>query len=97
MIDVLLGAAVLLALTLGGLIDWISAQWGRAFEAQGLWHGAALFAAVVVLIAALELPLSLYRTFVIEAQYGFNRMTPKLRSEERRVGKECRSRWSPYH
>src|SRR2546422_10851890 len=27
-------------------------------------------------------------------------MTPRsaeLRSEERRVGKECRSRWSPYH
>src|SRR5690242_20790838 len=23
--------------------------------------------------------------------------TMKLRSEERRVGKECRSRWSPYH
>jgi len=22
---------------------------------------------------------------------------PILRSEERRVGKECRSRWSPYH
>src|SRR3712207_9056539 len=22
---------------------------------------------------------------------------PYLRSEERRVGKECRSRWSPYH
>ena len=22
---------------------------------------------------------------------------PHLRSEERRVGKECRSRWSPYH
>ena len=25
------------------------------------------------------------------------RMLPGLRSEERRVGKECRSRWSPYH
>src|SRR3712207_9588981 len=23
--------------------------------------------------------------------------TPTARSEERRVGKECRSRWSPYH
>ena len=23
--------------------------------------------------------------------------TKKIRSEERRVGKECRSRWSPYH
>ena len=22
---------------------------------------------------------------------------PAVRSEERRVGKECRSRWSPYH
>src|SRR2546430_14772809 len=27
-----------------------------------------------------------------EHQHG-----PLLRSEERRVGKECRSRWSPYH
>ena len=24
-------------------------------------------------------------------------MTALVRSEERRVGKECRSRWSPYH
>ena len=24
-------------------------------------------------------------------------VTDALRSEERRVGKECRSRWSPYH
>ena len=23
--------------------------------------------------------------------------SPRIRSEERRVGKECRSRWSPYH
>ena len=26
----------------------------------------------------------------------YGTMTP-VRSEERRVGKECRSRWSPYH
>ena len=24
-------------------------------------------------------------------------LTDQKRSEERRVGKECRSRWSPYH
>src|SRR2546427_11424714 len=28
---------------------------------------------------------------------GFANPTTVLRSEERRVGKECRSRWSPYH
>src|SRR5437870_9066986 len=27
----------------------------------------------------------------------FSIRTENLRSEERRVGKECRSRWSPYH
>src|SRR5260221_10555527 len=26
-----------------------------------------------------------------------HRMVAQKRSEERRVGKECRSRWSPYH
>ena len=25
------------------------------------------------------------------------RLAAQCRSEERRVGKECRSRWSPYH
>ena len=30
-------------------------------------------------------------------QVPANRLGFKDRSEERRVGKECRSRWSPYH
>ena len=28
---------------------------------------------------------------------SYVKVKPLLRSEERRVGKECRSRWSPYH
>ena len=28
---------------------------------------------------------------------GSNQYVGNWRSEERRVGKECRSRWSPYH
>ena len=28
---------------------------------------------------------------------GLYVIEPTVRSEERRVGKECRSRWSPYH
>src|SRR3989441_12382185 len=31
----------------------------------------------------------------VELMWLLNRLAP--RSEERRVGKECRSRWSPYH
>src|SRR5471032_888034 len=29
--------------------------------------------------------------------YRDDKSFPNIRSEERRVGKECRSRWSPYH
>ena len=31
------------------------------------------------------------------AEAGFKVYLVESRSEERRVGKECRSRWSPYH
>jgi STE24 endopeptidase len=77
-VDVLVSAAALAALTLGGVIDWLHLQWARAFDPQTLAHGTALFASAVLLLAALELPLSAYRTFVIEARYGFNRMTLRL-------------------
>ena len=43
-------------------------------------------AAVAELVAHGSLP----------AEYGAHELS-NLRSEERRVGKECRSRWSPYH
>src|SRR5574341_1155268 len=32
-----------------------------------------------------------------DAERGRKLLSDKRRSEERRVGKECRSRWSPYH
>ena len=32
----------------------------------------------------------------VDTMVGFA-VEEKFRSEERRVGKECRSRWSPYH
>ena len=34
---------------------------------------------------------------VRERAIDINLPTTEYRSEERRVGKECRSRWSPYH
>src|SRR5258708_39434626 len=33
----------------------------------------------------------------IRATFLFHKLGRRERSEERRVGKECRSRWSPYH
>ena len=34
---------------------------------------------------------------LLSAGYPTPKLDTRARSEERRVGKECRSRWSPYH
>ena len=75
--DNLLDAAVALLLTLGGGIAAIDAAC-RALELAPLWHGTAVVLATMLLMSAIGLPLSLYRTFGVEARFGFNRMTPGL-------------------
>ena len=78
LVEVMIAAGALLLLTLGGLLDWLFGQWSRAFPPGSLAHGTALIVTVVVLLGALELPVTVYRTFVVEARFGFNRMTPAL-------------------
>src|SRR2546429_1700010 len=41
--------------------------------------------------------LFLLSSFVLACGQSFLEVAANPRSEERRVGKECRSRWSPYH
>ena len=77
-VDTLIDAAILLALTLGGVLQWLSDLWQRAFPPESIWHGTALILTVLLLRGLLGLPLSLYRIFVVEERFGFNRMTWKL-------------------
>ena len=76
--DVCISTALVLALTFGGVLQWLSDAWSALAEAGGIAHGVALIVSVVLLLSLLELPLTLYRTFVVEARFGFNRMTPRL-------------------
>jgi STE24 endopeptidase len=76
--DLLIGAGALLALTLGGMLEWISGLWSGAFAAGGIAHGVGLIVSVTVLLSMLDLPLTAYRIFAIEARFGFNRMTVGL-------------------
>ena len=55
-----------------------------------------------VIVALFEVRLLLHlmrtrRTWRNTGKLLFVRKVNRMRSEERRVGKECRSRWSPYH
>jgi STE24 endopeptidase len=70
-------ALILLGFTLGGGIQWL-ASLGQQWISDPLMQGVAIITAVMLLSSLLELPFSLYRTFGIEARFGFNKMTPGL-------------------
>jgi len=71
-------ALLLLALTFGGLLDRLDRYWFNVLAERGYSHGLALFASVGVIGFLVDLPFSLYRTFVVEARFGFNKMTWRL-------------------
>jgi STE24 endopeptidase len=77
-LDALVSAAVLLGFTLGGGLGWLYDALARLFEGGGYAHGIALILSVAAITGLIDLPFSIYRTFVIEAKFGFNRMTPAL-------------------
>ena len=75
---------------------------------QGYKRQAVLSPILIVLEVVCELLLPLVMAEIVDAAIpagdetyifilGAAMLALALRSEERRVGKECRSRWSPYH
>lgn len=75
------GTAILLGWTLLGglhvlnqaLLAWFDGRFTSALPQQ-----LALLACFSIIGSVIDLPFSLYRTFVLEQRFGFNRVTPKL-------------------
>ncbi len=64
-------------MTLGGGLAAVDALL-RPLPWPEPWHGAVLLLTVLVFLQLLGLPFALWRTFRIEARFGFNRMTVGL-------------------
>jgi len=77
MLETLFDMGVLLALTLGGILDALIGRTG-SLAANPLWQDLALIVSVSVIASLIALPFSYWQTFVIEARFGFNRMTLRL-------------------
>ena len=76
MIETLLSAALLVGFTLLGGLQAIDDGLARLIgETHPMWRQLAFFGAVSAIFMAVDLPFSLYRQFVLEARFGFNRMT----------------------
>ncbi len=76
--ELVVDVGLLLLLTFGGLLAAFDAHWHAIFPANTHAHGLALFASVGLAGFCIGLPFSLYRTFGLEAHFGFNKMTPGL-------------------
>ncbi len=74
MLSMLFDAALLLVLTVAGGIQKIS-DLSQGWLTSPLMQGMATIVIVLVVSSLLEAPFNLYRTFRIEARFGFNNMT----------------------
>ena len=70
-------ALVKVLLTLGGGLAAVDAVWRHTGLGEP-WRGACVVATVMLLLQLVGLPFSLWRTFRIEARFGFNRVSPQL-------------------
>ncbi|MDX8379592.1 MAG: M48 family metallopeptidase [Gallionella sp.] len=77
MLAMLFDAATLLIFTVGGGIQWVTNFSHGGFD-SALIQDMSTIVAVLMISSLLEIPFDLYRTFRIEARFGFNHMTFKL-------------------
>ena len=74
-LHIALETTILLAFTLGGGLQWLDDSLRGALSSV-MARNVVLIGAVMLISAALELPLDLYRKFGIEKHFGFNTLTP---------------------
>ncbi len=67
----------LLIWTLGGGLSLLNGWW-QGYELSTLWTGIGVILSLMLISGLLEIPFSLYSTFIIEEKFGFNKMTLKL-------------------
>lgn len=69
-------SAILLLWLFGGGLELLD-QYARALQLEPIYTGMLVIMAMMFISSLLDLPFSIYSTFVIEERFGFNRTTVK--------------------
>lgn len=77
MVDEVYGTVILLGWTLAGGLAWLDRLWTGA-PLQDIGHGTAVLLSLLLIGGLLQLPFSIYNTFVVEQRFGFNKTTPRI-------------------
>jgi len=76
-IEQIWGLILLLLWTIGGGLGLLD-EWIQTLQWSNTWNGVAFLISFFLISHFIDLPTDIYRTFVIEARFGFNKMTAGL-------------------
>ncbi len=77
LIESILSGAVLVVFLFGGLLRWYDG-WISTLTDSFIGHGVLFVLGLTIAQTVLDIPFSLYRTFVLEERFQFNTSTPKI-------------------
>lgn len=75
LIETLAQAVLLLILTLGHGLQMIDNVWQNLLPSHEMLRGALVILSALIISSAVDLPFDYYKTFVIDARFGFNKMS----------------------
>ena len=74
--EIIFSTIVLLIWTLGGAMNWLDVFWHERIS-DPIWLGTVFILSIMIIASFIDLPFSIYRNFILEERFGFNRMTIK--------------------
>ncbi len=74
--EIIFSTIVLLIWTLGGAMNWLDFFWQERISSP-IWLGTVFILSIMFIASFIDLPFSIYRNFILEERFGFNRMTIK--------------------
>ena len=74
--EIIFSTIVLLIWTLGGAMNWLDVFWHEKIS-DPIWLGTVFILSIMLIASFIDLPFSIYRNFILEERFGFNRMTIK--------------------
>ena len=71
-------ALFLAVLTLGGGLQLIDDSWRTVLANQEIVRGVLVICSAMLIGGLIDLPFEYYKTFLVDEQFGFNKMTPAM-------------------
>ena len=74
--EIIFSTFVVLLWTIGGAMNWLDVFWSQRIS-NPILMGTTFIVSIMLIASFIDLPFSIYRNFVLEQKFGFNRMTVK--------------------